>query len=95
MLDGYIICGTPRTGSTLLCNLLASTKKTGNPDSFYGRKFMPAWAEEWRLPGRDTMSELGCVDKEDSQISFALIQGSFGGSCHDPRFVERQGVGLS
>lgn len=38
---------------------------------------------------------LGRVDKEDSQISFALIQGSFGGSCHDPRFVERQGVGLS
>ena len=57
MFDGYIICGTPRTGSTLLCNLLASTKTTGNPDSFYGRKFIPAWAEEWRLPGRDTMSE--------------------------------------
>lgn len=57
MFDGYIICGTPRTGSTLLCNLLASTKTTGNPDSFYGRPFMPAWAEEWRLPDRDTMSE--------------------------------------
>ncbi len=57
MLDGYIICGTPRTGSTLLCNLLASTKTTGNPDSFYGRKFMPAWAGEWRLPACDTMSE--------------------------------------
>ena len=57
MLDGYIICGTPRTGSTLLCNLLASTKATGNPDSFYGRKFISWWAEEWRLPDRNTMSE--------------------------------------
>ena len=57
MFDGYIICGTPRTGSTLLCNLLAATKRAGNPDSFYGRKFMPAWAEEWRLPDRHTMSE--------------------------------------
>lgn len=57
MLEGYIICGTPRTGSTLLCNLLASTKTTGNPDSFYGRKFMSWWAQEWRLPDRDTMSE--------------------------------------
>jgi LPS sulfotransferase NodH len=56
MLDGYIICGTPRTGSTLLCGLLASTKAAGNPDSFYGRKFMPAWAAEWRLPARDVMS---------------------------------------
>ena len=44
---------------------------------------------------KEKMTPLGCVDKEDSQISFALIQGSFGGSCHDPRFVERQGVGLS
>lgn len=57
MLDGYIICGTPRTGSTLLCKLLESTKTTGNPDSFYGRQFMSWWAGEWRLPGRDTMSE--------------------------------------
>ena len=57
MFDGYIICGTPRTGSTLLCNLLASTKTTGNPDSFYGRPFMSAWAQEWHLPSRDTMSE--------------------------------------
>ena len=57
MFEGYIICGTPRTGSTLLCNLLASTKRAGNPDSFYGRKFMPAWAEDWRLPARHTMGE--------------------------------------
>ncbi|MFL5259928.1 MAG: Stf0 family sulfotransferase [Hyphomicrobiales bacterium] len=26
MFDGYIICGTPRAGSTLLCSLLASTR---------------------------------------------------------------------
>ena len=57
MFDGYIICGTPRTGSTLLCNLLASTKTAGNPDSFYGRQFISAWAEEWHLPARDAMSE--------------------------------------
>ena len=57
MFDSYIICGTPRTGSTLLCDLLASTKRAGAPDSFYGRKFMPAWAEEWQLPKPETMSE--------------------------------------
>ena len=57
MLDGYIVCSTPRTGSTLLCNLLASTNTTGNPDSFYGRQFISWWALEWSLPGRDTMSE--------------------------------------
>lgn len=55
--NAYIICGTPRTGSTLLCDLLASTKRAGNPDSFYGRKFLAWWAKEWNLPSPETMSE--------------------------------------
>ena len=75
MLDGYIICGTPRTGSTLLCNLLASTKTTGNPDSFYGRLFMSSWAEEWRLPGRDTMSER---DFNIAYLNLAVAAGKGG-----------------
>jgi LPS sulfotransferase NodH len=58
MFDGYIICGTPRTGSTLLCNLMASTKTAGNPHSFYRRQDVAEWAEEWTLPDRGTMSEL-------------------------------------
>jgi LPS sulfotransferase NodH len=57
MFDGYIICGTPRTGSTLLCNLLASTGTTGNPHSFYRRQDISEWAEEWNLPNPDTMGE--------------------------------------
>lgn len=75
MFDGYIICGTPRTGSTLLCNLLASTKAVGNPDSFYGRKFMPAWAAEWRLPARDTMSE---KDFKIAYLNAAIAAGKGG-----------------
>lgn len=57
LFDAYIICGTPRTGSTLLCNLLASTKRTGDPHSFYRRQDILEWAEEWGLPGHGTMSE--------------------------------------
>ncbi|MCT8974809.1 Stf0 family sulfotransferase [Microbaculum marinisediminis] len=57
MYDAYILCGTPRTGSTLLCGLLASTQAAGDPDSFYSRRFMPAWAEEWGLPSPDSMAE--------------------------------------
>jgi LPS sulfotransferase NodH len=57
MLDGYIICATPRSGSTLLCDLLASTKKTGNPNSYYHRaEIMRDWAAKWNLPRRDTMT---------------------------------------
>ena len=56
MLDGYIICGTPRTGSTLLCGLLASTRTAGDPHSFYRREDKAEWAEEWKLPHPETMS---------------------------------------
>jgi LPS sulfotransferase NodH len=58
MRDGFIICATPRSGSTLLCNILASTKRTGNPNSYYHRAgIMSDWAGKWNLPGRDTMAE--------------------------------------
>jgi LPS sulfotransferase NodH len=56
VFDAYIICGTPRTGSTLLCDLLVSTKRAGNPDSFYRRQTISWWAQQWNLPGPDTMT---------------------------------------
>lgn len=58
MFDGYIICGTPRTGSTLLCKLLADTGTTGDPHSFYRRQDVSEWAQDWGLPARNTMGEL-------------------------------------
>lgn len=57
MFDGYILCGTPRTGSTLLCDLLASTGRTGSPDSFYRRQSISEWAEEWNMPKPGTVAE--------------------------------------
>ncbi len=57
MFDGYIICGTPRTGSTLLCGLLASTKRAGDPNSFFRRQSISEWSEEWGLPPRDSLTE--------------------------------------
>lgn len=56
-MDSYIICSTPRTGSTLLCDLLAATKVAGNPDSFFMRDIDPVWAEQWGLPGRADRSD--------------------------------------
>ncbi|MBM2714064.1 Stf0 sulfotransferase family protein [Mesorhizobium caraganae] len=54
MFDAYIMCGTPRTGSTLLCGLLASTRTAGDPHSFY--QDVAEWAEEWALPHPETMT---------------------------------------
>jgi trehalose 2-sulfotransferase len=59
VLDGYIICSTPRTGSTLLCDLLAATKVAGGPDSFFMSDIDPVWAERWGLPRRNNMSDAG------------------------------------
>lgn len=50
MFDGYILCGTPRTGSTLLCDMLTATGVAGEPDSFFMRDIDPVWAGTWGLP---------------------------------------------
>ncbi|MEO5614457.1 MAG: Stf0 family sulfotransferase [Cypionkella sp.] len=51
-MKSYIICGTPRSGSTLLCDLLAATKVAGAPDSFFMRDVDSVWAQAWGLPVR-------------------------------------------
>jgi LPS sulfotransferase NodH len=39
---GYLLCATPRTGSTRLCQLLASTGLLGHPESYFREE-----DEEW------------------------------------------------
>ena len=48
----YILCSTPRSGTTLLCDLLAQTGVAGRPNSFFRRKSLGYWAEQWGL-GQD------------------------------------------
>ena len=45
----YVICATPRTGSTLLCDLLAGTGVAGNPDSFYRTPSIGEFISLWGL----------------------------------------------
>lgn len=75
MFDAYIICGTPRTGSTLLCDLLTSTRRTGAPHSFYRRQNILEWAEDWGLPDRGTMSQL---DFDVAYLGAAIAAGKGG-----------------
>ena len=35
--ESYVLCTSPRSGSTLLCKLLAATGVAGNPDSYFHR----------------------------------------------------------
>jgi LPS sulfotransferase NodH len=75
MFDAYILCGTPRTGGTLLCDLLASTKVAGSPDSFYRRQIISCWAEQWSLPSREAM---GGHEFDVAYLSAAIKAGRGG-----------------
>lgn len=43
----YLLCGTPRTGSTLLCSLLASTGVAGHPESYFREPDQHLWARRF------------------------------------------------
>lgn len=45
--SSYLICGTPRTGSTLLCSLLTSTGVAGRPESYFREPDLNRWAREF------------------------------------------------
>jgi LPS sulfotransferase NodH len=45
----YVLCGTPRTGSTLLCGLLRSTGVLGRPESYFREPDEGAWAARFGL----------------------------------------------
>ncbi|MEV0716492.1 Stf0 family sulfotransferase [Asanoa sp. NPDC050611] len=70
-IDAYLICGTPRTGSTLLCGLLRDTGVAGRPESYFRLPGEQLWADRWHLP-RD---EHGSFDYRDF-VRAAIVEGS-------------------
>lgn len=58
--DSYLICATPRTGSSLLCGLLESTGVAGCPESYFRQPDEQAWAARW-----------GIVSRSDNAFSYA------------------------
>ena len=47
--DSYLICATPRSGSTLLCGLLESSGVAGHPASYFNRRGLHDYADDWRI----------------------------------------------
>ncbi len=43
----YMICATPRSGSTLLCEALQNTGLAGKPDEYFGPMHVPRWSKQW------------------------------------------------
>lgn len=49
-VDSYFVCGTPRTGSSLLLGLLESTGVAGRPQAYLREPDEPLWADRWQVP---------------------------------------------
>ena len=59
-IDSYLICATPRTGSSLLCGLLDSTGVAGHPESWFRRQDEREFAASW-----------GIADASDGTFGYA------------------------
>lgn len=68
-LDAYLVCATPRSGSTLLCSLLNSSGVAGHPASYFDPRGVGEHADAW---GIDRASD-GRID--DVFIRAALVAG--------------------
>ncbi len=49
----YLICATPRSGSTLLCEALRNTGLAGRPDEYFGPMHVSRWNEQWHTSTAD------------------------------------------
>jgi LPS sulfotransferase NodH len=47
----YIVCSLPRSGSSLLCDVLAGTELAGAPTEYFDGKQMEAFEREWGVTG--------------------------------------------
>ncbi|WP_370401351.1 Stf0 family sulfotransferase [Sulfitobacter sp. JB4-11] len=47
--DAYVLCSTPRSGTTLTCDLLRQTGVAGAPDSFFRQKSLADWCQSWGI----------------------------------------------
>jgi LPS sulfotransferase NodH len=47
--SSYLICATPRSGSTLFCGLLRSTGVAGRPESYFRQPDEQSWADRWQI----------------------------------------------
>ncbi|GAB5439056.1 Stf0 family sulfotransferase [Falsiruegeria mediterranea] len=74
--DSYIICTNPRSGSTLLCGLLAQTGVAGHPDSFFRGPSRQWWADHLQVPQAVNLTDSAfCA----AFLSAALAEGKGGG----------------
>ncbi|WP_353205765.1 Stf0 family sulfotransferase [Sphingomonas sp.] len=67
---GYVILGTPRCGSTYLCQLLASTHVLGKPAEYLDRTHLRDLAADaaYSHPGHDIWEKIWAASRSDNGI---------------------------
>lgn len=73
--SAYVICGTPRSGSTLLCEMLAASGVAGRPHSFYRQQSITHWADRW---GIDYADGVDTPDFDQRYLTAMLQEGTAG-----------------
>lgn len=73
--DSYVICTSPRSGSTLLCSLLAATGVSGKPDSYFHQPSLEAWQADLEVVPPEGASEREVVA---ALFAAAIEQGTAG-----------------
>jgi len=79
--QSYFLCTMPRSGSTLLCDLLAQTGVAGKPNSFFRPQSMADFAADWDIPAQT----IAGFDR--SYVETALTQGTAGTGCFGMRIM--------
>lgn len=69
----YVICTSPRSGSTLLCKLLAATGIAGNPASYFHNPSISDWLNQFDLTPEASTPARSILD---SIFKAAIIEGS-------------------
>ena len=85
MPAGYILCANPRSGSTLLCDLLG-TAGAGAPDSFFMENPGAEWEAAWGLP---TPGTLPPAEEARAHLAAALRAGRGGTPVFGARLMRR------
>ncbi len=73
--ESYIVGATPRSGSTLLCDLLTETGVAGQPNSYFRREDISWWAEQFGVSSVDWRNE---HDFDQAYLVAVLRRGTDG-----------------
>ena len=87
-MPGYILSASPRSGSTLLCDLLWQTRVAGKPNSFFRPQSVGNFCRSWGLPE----TTLATVDQ--AYLDAAIAEGVQGTGTFGLRIMHDNIAGL-